>query len=134
MTDTGPVGQQQPSSSASLEGGPQSMPTGVPTKYCFACGAVLDARAEICPKCGVRQQPLPGQSIDAALGRSRVVAALLGIILGGFGIHKFYLGKIGQGIIYLVFFWTAIPAIIGFIEGILYLTMSDAEFQQRYPR
>jgi len=110
------------------------MPTGVPTKYCFACGAVLDARAEICPKCGVRQQPPPGQSVDAALGRSRVVAALLGIILGGFGIHKFYLGKIGQGIIYLVFFWTAIPAIIGFIEGILYLTMSDAEFQQRYPR
>lgn len=30
-------------------------PTGVPTKYCFACGQSIDARAEICPKCGVRQ-------------------------------------------------------------------------------
>ena len=117
-----------------LPAGQPTPPAGPMTKYCFACGAVLDARAEICPKCGVRQQPPPGQSIDAALGRSRVVAALLGIILGGFGIHKFYLGKIGQGIIYLIFFWTAIPAIVGFVEGIWYLTMSDTDFQQRYPR
>jgi TM2 domain-containing membrane protein YozV len=63
-----------------------------------------------------------------------VVAALLGIFLGGFGIHKFYLGKIAQGILYLLFFWTFIPAIVGFVEGIWYLTMSDQEFWARYPR
>ena len=107
---------------------------GIPTKYCFACGAILDARAEICPICGVRQQPPPAQSIDSALGRSRIVAALLGIFLGGLGVHKFYLGKIAQRIIYLIFFWTLIPALVGFIEGIWYLTMSDGDFQQRYPR
>ncbi|MFH4181154.1 zinc ribbon domain-containing protein, partial [Acinetobacter baumannii] len=28
----------------------------VPTKFCYACGQQIDARAEICPKCGVRQQ------------------------------------------------------------------------------
>ena len=106
---------------------------GVPTKFCFACGSQLDARAEICPRCGVRQMPPPGMHIDP-LGRSRVVAALLGIFLGAFGIHKFYLGKMAQGVIYVVFFWTFIPAIIGFIEGIWYLTMSDQEFQGRYPR
>ncbi len=108
-------------------------PAGVPTKFCFACGTLLDARAELCPSCGIRQMPPPGQSIDSALGRSRIVAALLGIFLGIFGIHKFYLGKTGQGLVYLVFFWTVIPAILGLIEGIWYLTMSDREFQARYP-
>ncbi|EFL92339.1 TM2 domain-containing hypothetical protein [Candidatus Regiella insecticola LSR1] len=37
---------------------------------------------------------------------------------GGIGAHKFYLGKIGQGFLYLLFFWTLIPAIIAFIEFI----------------
>ena len=54
------------------------------------------------------------------------------ILLGGFGIHEFYLGKIGQGILYLLFCWTFIPAVIGFIEGILYLAMTDQEFNRKY--
>jgi TM2 domain-containing membrane protein YozV len=53
-------------------------------------------------------------------------------LLGGLGIHKFYLGRIGQGILYLIFFWTFIPAVVGFIEGIIYLTMSDQEFEAKY--
>jgi len=81
----------------------------------------------------VRQQPPPAPSLDAQLGHSRILAALLGIILGSFGIHKFYLGKTGQGIVYLIFFWTLIPGIVGFIEGIWYLTMTDEEFQRRFP-
>jgi TM2 domain-containing membrane protein YozV len=64
--------------------------------------------------------------------KSRVVAGILGILLGNFGAHKFYLGKIGMGILYLVFFWTGIPGIIGLIEGILYLVKSDEEFQAKY--
>ena len=123
----------QPGTSATDTGGPRNAGT-VPTKFCFACGAILDARAEICPKCGVRQHTPPVLSLDAALGRSRVVGALLAIFLGGFGIHKFYLGKTGQGIVYLIFFWTFIPAIVSLFEGIWYLTMSDAEFQTRWPR
>ncbi len=107
---------------------------GVPTKFCFACGTQLDARAEICPRCGVRQTPPPGLVPDAALGPSRVAAALLGILLGTFGVHKFYLGKVAQGVLYLIFFWTFIPSIVGFIEGIWYLTMSDVEFQARFPQ
>jgi len=59
------------------------------------------------------------------------VAGILGIILGVFGIHKFYLGKIGNGMMYLIFFWTGIPAIIGLIEGIMYLTESDEQFRER---
>ncbi len=66
--------------------------------------------------------------------RNRIVAGLFGIFLGGFGIHKFYLGKIGQGIFYIVFSWTLIPSFIGFIEGIIYLSMSEESFNQKYNR
>jgi TM2 domain-containing membrane protein YozV len=64
--------------------------------------------------------------------KSRVTAGILAILLGDFGIHKFYLGKVGQGILYLIFCWTGIPAIIGLVEGILYLLMKDEEFAQKY--
>lgn len=64
--------------------------------------------------------------------RNRVVAALLAIFLGGLGIHKFYLGKTGWGILYLLFFWTGIPLLVGFIEGIIYLASSEKSFQDKY--
>jgi TM2 domain-containing membrane protein YozV len=64
--------------------------------------------------------------------KNKVVAGLLAILLGGLGIHKFYLGKLGQGILYLLFSWTGIPSIIGFIEGIIYLVKSDEEFNRKY--
>jgi len=104
-------------------------------KFCKDCGAVINARAEICPKCGVRQAAAPSTvSLGPVTpsGRSRIAAALFAILLGGIGVHKFYLGKIGMGILYLVFCWTFIPAIVGFIEGIIYLTMSDEAFAAKY--
>ena len=61
--------------------------------------------------------------------KSKLAAGLLGIFLGGFGVHKFYMGKIGLGILYLCFCWTYVPAIIGFIEGIIYLCSSNENFQ-----
>lgn len=70
--------------------------------------------------------------LDSKTNRNRIAAALLAIFLGDFGIHKFYLGKPVQGIIYLIFFWSGIPAIIGFIEGIIYLMMSDKSFEAKY--
>src|SRR5262245_52895738 len=102
-------------------------------KYCTNCGSIISARAEICPKCGVRQLPGPrliGRSTSS--GRNRLAAALLAILFGGLGIHKFYLGRVGQGILYLLFCWTVIPALVGFIEGIIYLTMSDQDFEKKY--
>ena len=39
--------------------------------------------------------------------------------LGDIGVHKFYSGKIGMGVVYFLFCWTGLPAIIGLIEGIL---------------
>ena len=108
-------------------------------KHCYACANILDVRAEICPKCGVRQPVIPGTAMvpapttALATSRSKTSAALLALFLGGLGVHKFYLGQTALGILYLVFFWTFIPAIVGFVEGIIYLAMSEAEFAQRYP-
>jgi len=64
--------------------------------------------------------------------KSKIAAGLLGIFLGGLGVHKFYLGRIGLGFVYLIFCWTGIPWIIGFIEGIIYLCMTDEEFLRKY--
>ncbi|WP_241716699.1 TM2 domain-containing protein [Sulfoacidibacillus ferrooxidans] len=64
--------------------------------------------------------------------RSKLVAALLAIFLGTLGIHKFYLGKIGMGILYIIFSWTIIPSIVSVIEGIIYLSMKQEKFDQKY--
>lgn len=64
--------------------------------------------------------------------KNKLVASLLAIFLGGFGIHKFYLGRAGQGILMLVFAWTGIPEVIGIIQGILMLLMSKKEFNRKY--
>lgn len=48
--------------------------------------------------------------------RDEVVGVLLALFLGCFGIHHFYVGRVGLGILYCCFFWTGIPAILGLIE------------------
>ena len=98
-------------------------------KYCTNCGAVLNRDAELCPDCGVRQTAGMG---GGAGDSDRVAAALLALLLGGIGAHKFYLGQTKLGLLYLCFFWTIIPAIVGFIEGIVYLVKSEEEFQRKY--
>jgi len=68
----------------------------------------------------------------------RVIAGILGILMGPFGVHKFVLGYTNQGIIILAltliscFTLTPITALIGLIEGIIYLTKSDEEFIYMY--
>lgn len=64
--------------------------------------------------------------------KSKATAGILAILLGSLGAHKFYLGKIGLGVVYILFCWTGIPGIIGLIEGILYLTKTEEEFQSKY--
>lgn len=99
-------------------------------KYCSHCGAQIDEKAEICPKCGVRQPGMGPAPVTS--GKSKVAAGIFAILLGGLGVHKFYLGRIGWGIVYILFCWTFIPSLAGLIEGIIYLTMSDAQFAEKY--
>jgi len=62
----------------------------------------------------------------------KMVAALLGIFLGAFGAHRFYLGDTVGGIIRFFLSMTCVGSVIGLIEGVIYLTKSDEAFVQEY--
>ena len=66
--------------------------------------------------------------------RNKWIAIILAFFFGGLGLHKFYLGQIGWGVAYLLLCWTGIPSIVGLVESIIYLTLSDEEFAARYPK
>ena len=90
--------------------------------FCSSCGSIIKRAAEICIHCGVRIA-LPPTYAPAVIysEKSRVVAGTLGIILGGIGVHRFYLGNIGIGILQIVVsvITVGIGALWGFIEGII---------------
>jgi len=68
-------------------------------KFCRTCGESIRAAAEICPKCGVRQTSAP-----AAIGSSEksfVAMLILCFVFGIYGVHRFYAGKPGTGIVML---------------------------------
>lgn len=64
--------------------------------------------------------------------KSKTSTALLAIFLGGFGIHRFYLGQTLLGILYLLFSWTFIPAFIGLIDFVVFLVMDEEKFNAKY--
>ncbi|NMF60796.1 NINE protein [Pseudanabaena yagii] len=64
--------------------------------------------------------------------KTRTGAILWCFFLGWAGAHKFYLGQSGWGIAYLLFCWTGIPSFAAFIEFIMLLVMSDAEFDRKF--
>lgn len=89
------------------------------------------------PRPSYQQQPQPQLYYTTAINpawpvKSKTVAGLLAIFLGAFGVHKFYLGKTGAGLLYLIFCWSYIPGLIGFIEGIIYLCSNDENFQLKH--
>lgn len=86
-------------------------------KVCQNCGASVNPNAVICVKCGCS---VNGGNPEA---KSRLVAALLALFLGGFGIHRFYLGytSIGVAQILVSVVTCGFGGIWGFIEGILIL-------------
>ena len=64
----------------------------------------------------------------------KILAGVLAIMLGGFGVHKFILGYTKEGVLQILmsFFSCGLAGIIPFVEGIIYLTKSDEEFYQIY--
>ncbi len=73
----------------------------------------------------------PTVFVDSSMQKSKMAAGLLGIFLGGLGIHNFYLGYTSRGLIQLLvsLLTCGVGAIFmeiwGFVEGILYLTGHD---------
>ncbi|MBE1443750.1 NINE protein [Paenibacillus sp. OAS669] len=132
------------------------------TKNCPSCGAPVALNTTECKYCGEEfsfapppnpqmhqnvpretQQPFvnnniyvnsapPPQQVWVRPAKSKIVAGILAILLGGFGIHKFYLGRVGWGIVYLLFCWTYIPTLISLVEGIIYFASSDESFNMKY--
>ena len=64
----------------------------------------------------------------------KILAGVLAIMLGGFGVHKFILGYTKEGVLQILmsFFSCGLAGIIPFVEGLIYLTKSDEEFYQIY--
>ena len=114
--------------------------------YCKNCGSQMDNMAAVCLKCGVRAgvgdrfcsncgaQTLPGAAVCTHCGmtlnsvppgakqKSKLAAGLLGILLGGLGVHNFYLGYVGKGIAQICLsFCFGIGYIWWLIEGIMIL-------------
>jgi TM2 domain-containing membrane protein YozV len=66
--------------------------------------------------------------------KDKYLAGVLAFFFGIFGVHRFYLGQTGLGILYLLFFWTLIPALIGLIDSIIFLSMDRDDFDMKYNR
>lgn len=64
--------------------------------------------------------------------REKTKAGLLAIFLGGLGVHHFYLDNTIRGFIYFILSWTLIPTILGIIEGMIYLSKTEDEFNAMY--
>ncbi|MBB3227123.1 TM2 domain-containing membrane protein YozV [Luteibacter sp. Sphag1AF] len=92
--------------------------------YCRECGKQVSDSASSCPGCGA--------AVAVTGTKSHIAAGVLALVVGGLGVHKFYLGRTGQGILYLIFCWTFIPSLISFIEGIIYLCTNERDFQAKY--
>ena len=102
--------------------------------FCTNCGNQFTG--SFCANCGTAANgapaaPQPPMYASSAPAKSRTTAGVLGILLGGLGIHKFYMGKIGAGIVYILLCWTYVPAIVGLIEGIVYLAGDDRAFNAK---
>ena len=94
----------------------------------------------IFPVPGMAPAPAPSFATPPQVqsDRNKYVAAVIAFLLGPLGIHRFYLGRVGTGILMLVLSCTIIGLLLSvpwaFIDMVRYLVMSDREFAERYSR
>jgi TM2 domain-containing membrane protein YozV len=96
--------------------------------FCQNCAAATNPNQEVCLTCGVRL--VGGGGVAGSEPKSKIVAGILGILLGGLGIHRFYLGYTTIGIIQLALglgglltcgITSIVSWIWGLVEGIMIL-------------
>lgn len=101
-------------------------------KFCSNCGNEVTPGASICVNCGCALTNVAA-NVDTSAQKSRLVAGILGIFLGAYGVHNFYLGYTGKAVAQLLisvlscFTLAPASAIWGLIEGILVLTNKDSK-------
>jgi len=85
-------------------------------------------------------------SVSGRATKDKTTAGVLALLLGGLGVHHFYLGNIGLGIMYFIIwffgfitafvvvglFFVWIPGMLAFIEAIIFFTKPEAQFQRNY--
>lgn len=113
------------------------------TKFCKHCGQIIDSDCVVCPKCGKQVENLNsyggngngpiiinnnnnnnnnnfmGGYNSVVSPKSWLVTLLLCLFVAVFGIHRFYAGKIGTGIIMILLCWTGISAIWALVDLIM---------------
>jgi len=88
--------------------------------FCSNCGTAVSSKAKTCPACGHPFGTL----------KNKAVFIILALLFGNIGIHRFYLGNVGLGILYFLFCWTFIPAFIALGEAIVIgLRKDDPRFE-----
>jgi TM2 domain-containing membrane protein YozV len=102
---------------------------------CSECGKDVSDKAAYCPNCGA---PISGaadgppKNMVIEHPKSRGLAIILALLLGGLGVHLFYLNKVGWGIVFLLLSWTFIPLVLGVLQAIIWLFTSNEKFAKRY--
>ena len=131
---------------------------------CPECGKQYSTQEKVnrvkCPYCGAEtnvayadQEPQPSQwqqfgqqtarTVDDVFssgpsGRSRGIAGLLAILVGAIGVHYFYIGKTGAGVVFLLATLVScgllgvVTEIVSLIQGILFFTSTQEEFESKW--
>lgn len=97
---------------------------GTGLSYCHNCGQPMDPGAAFCTSCGAA--PTPANDPNA---KSKLAAGLLGIFLGGLGVHNFYLGNTKKAVVQVLLGTVGacvavgpfISSVWGLVEGIMIL-------------
>lgn len=108
-------------------------------KFCSGCGELLHQDAVVCPKCGVGQRSVRGTAYQVGKQTpNRVLAIVLCLILGTFGVHRFYVGQTGVGLVMLLctvlsgFLLWPLMLLVNLVEIVVWALTSDADWEMQF--